>query len=198
MKCPFCDKIYINSGVYYNNHVKVCKINSEKNDQISELIMKVESLEKSNNEIKELLNKILNQSASSTIVSPTCFNEYIKQLNITVDELEEIIERDFEIGLKTIIQRTLNITNSPIKLDKSNPKKKICLVYKVNSWDLLNNSDITKYINYIQKDLSKLLSDRLKNKYLKDMEKQDVYTRKILALNISQKKLQTIFLDSIN
>ena len=68
----------------------------------------------------------------------------------------------------------------------------------MNSWDLLNNSDITKYINYIQKDLSKLLSDRLKNKYLKDMEKQDVYTRKILALNISEKKLQTIFLDSIN
>lgn len=156
--CEACRKEYKRRDSY-NKHLISCKkirnkeeINlndiskNELYEMLKDLYKKYENLEKGYNEIKKILNLKISIKSNIEILNENYINndndfeDLIINIEIKEDDLNNIFENDYVIGIVKIIENNLNKLNTkPIKAFKSEENK--LFIYLLNK-SIINNEEL--------------------------------------------------------
>lgn len=230
--CDACRKEYKRRD-NYNKHLISCKkirnkeeINlndiskNELYEMLKDLYKKYEKLENGYNEIKKVLNLKISIKSNIEILNEKYINndndfeDLIINIEIKEDDLNNIFENDYVIGIVKIIENNLNkLTIKPIKAFKSEENK--IFIYLLNK-SILKNEELkdnysdkkdiwieiiplylNKLINNIEKEIIKLFM-KWKNENEKKYSEYTFsnifnnYMKKVNGLNF--KKTDPLFL----
>ena len=183
-KCETCNKVYTNKTCY-NKHTLICKIIKSNNPEpyreslhniaiiVSELVKSNSKLEKDVSKLKNyiqskqrkfVITNWLNKNYMSEDHLPTYnFNQFISNIIITRQHLENIFDSTFIDGIDKILQSILDLNNNnnnntnnnnnnTLPLKAFDQKNNTIYVFKEN-WGVLSSEDLDKLFSSLTKKI---------------------------------------------
>ena len=127
------------------------------------------------------------------------FNDFIKSINITSEDLELIFKKDYLDGIVSIILNKINILENNVPLKAFSTKENILYIYlnSLKSWIQMSNEELQKIIKYFSKNILNEFSkwESETRKTMRPDDFSEIYIlnmKKVLGGNYDSKNLNNL------
>lgn len=210
-KCKFyksqCSIIKEDNDKFLNNinETNINLSNSTIYKMLIDLTNKYDKLQKDYDELKKFVetNKkkvdIITYLNNNFNFDNYDFNDFIKSINVTSEDLEIIFKKDYLDGIVSIILNKINILENNVPLRAFSTKENILYIYlnSLKSWIQMSNEELQKTIKYFSKNILNEFS-RWESETKKTMKPDDfseIYIlnmKKVLGGNYDSKNLNNL------
>ena len=190
---------------YNNNKTNINFSNFTIYKMLIDLTNKYEKLQKDYDKIKKFVetNKkkvdVITYLNNNFNFNNYDFDDFIKSINITSEDLEIIFKKDYLDGIVSIILNKVNILENNIPLKGFSTKENILYIYlkSLNSWIQMSNEELQKTIKYFSKNILNQFSkwEIETKKTMRPDDFSEIYIlnmKKVLGGNYDSKNLNNL------